>query len=55
MVNKKLLNKNKKVFIRPMSPKLPDKREKREREREPKEKSLPAVFKFYSVDFRERF
>ena len=34
-----------------MSPKITEEREKRERERE-REKRLPAVFSFYSVDFR---
>ena len=43
------------VIISPMSPKITEKREKREREREQMKKGLATVFSFYSVDFGDSF
>ena len=43
------------LIIRPMSPKIAGKREKREREREREKKGLATVFSFYSVDFGDSF
>ena len=41
------------VIISPMSPKITEKREKRERERE--KKRLATVLSFYNVDFGDKF
>ena len=43
------------VRITPMSPKITEKREKREGEREREKKRLATVFSFYSVDFGDSF
>ena len=43
------------VIIRPMSPKITEKREKREREREREKKRLATVFSFYSVEIGDSF
>ena len=43
------------VRIRPMSPKITEKREKREKEREREKKRLATAFSFYSVDFEDSF
>ena len=41
------------VIISPMSQKITEKRENREREREQEKKRLATVFSFYSVDFED--
>ena len=43
------------VIISPMSPKITEKRGKREREREREKKRLATVFSLYSVDFGDGF
>ena len=44
-----------KVIISPMGPKITERREKRQRERERLKKGLATVFSFYSVDFGDSF
>ena len=43
------------VIISPMSPKIAERREKREREREREKKEVATVFSFHSVDFGNSF
>ena len=42
------------VIISPVSPKITEKREKSERERQREKKRLATVFSFYSVDFGDK-